>query len=319
MARRSFHIDFYGHRKVYFTFSIACALITLLGIIFIGPKLDITFSGGTIVSYTYEGELDEASVESSASDALGQDLSVSLKSSLMGDSNSFDITLTELSSITPEMEEELTEALTADFPDQNLEMLSVTSVKPTIGQEFFQKCLAAVLIAAVLITIYVALRFKQLSGWSAGVFAVVALLHDLFFMFGVFVITGLSINDNFIAVLLTILGYSVNDTIIVYDRIRENNRLYGKTKPLGELVNMSLNQTLTRTLNTSITTISTMIVVCVVAVLTGVTSIVSFALPMIVGLIVGVYSSVCIASPLWVVWQTRKGNGNSKKKQKAAS
>ena len=76
---------------------------------------------------------------------------------------------------------------------------------------------------------------------------------------------------------------------------------------------------LTRTLNTSITTISTMIVVCVVAVLTGVTSIVSFALPMIVGLIVGVYSSVCIASPLWAVWQTRKGNGNSKKKQKAAS
>lgn len=318
MARKEFHIDFIGHRKIYFTISLVCAFLALLGILFIGPKLDITFRGGTIISYTYEGELTESEVEKVASAALEQDLSAALKSSLMGESDSFDLTLTEITGITPEMEDALTTALNEHFPDQQVEMLSVTSVKPTIGQEFFQKCLVAVFIAAVLITIYVAIRFKQLSGWSAGVFAIVALLHDLFFMFGVFVVSGLYINDNFIAVMLTILGYSVNDTIVVYDRIRENTRLYGKTKELPELVNLSINQTLNRTINTTVTTVTTMLVVCIVAILTGVTSIVSFALPMVVGLLVGTYSSICISSPLWVTWRMRGKNGKPKTKKETA-
>lgn len=305
MARKQFNIDFMGNRKKFFTLSIVFAVISLLGVLFIGPKLDITFSGGTIISYTYDGELSETEIQNIAQDSLGMDLSVGMKSSLMGQSDSFDLTLTEITGITPEMENDLTEALTEQYPDHNIQMLSVTSVKPTIGREFFLKCLVAVLITAVLITIYVAIRFKQLSGWSAGVFAILALLHDLFFIFGVFVICGLSINDNFIAVILTILGYSVNDTIVVYDRIRENNHLYGKSISRTELINKSLNQTLKRTINTTITTVSTMVVVCIVAVLTGVTSIISFALPMIVGLLVGTYSSVCIAAPLWATWQER--------------
>ena len=136
--------------------------------------------------------------------------------------------------------------------------------------------------------------------------AVVALFHDIVMVYGTFIIFRIPINDSFIAVVLTILGYSVNDTIVIYDRIRENKRLYTRSKSIGEIVNISINQTLTRSINTSVATIISMVVVCVVALVMGVESIISFAFPMIIGLICGAYSSICIASPLWVVWQNHK-------------
>ena len=136
--------------------------------------------------------------------------------------------------------------------------------------------------------------------------AVVALLHDVLFVFTTFIIFRMPINDNFIAIVLTILGYSLNDTIVIYDRIRENKRLLGKKYTTGELVNLSINQSLTRTINTSVMTVLAMAVVLVVALMYNVESIVSFALPMIIGMIAGVYSSICIAGPLWVMWQERE-------------
>ena len=125
-------------------------------------------------------------------------------------------------------------------------------------------------------------------------------------VFGSFVIFGFDINANFMAVLLTILGYSINATIIIYDRIRENKRLYGNKYNTEELVNMSISQTLGRSIHTTVTTVLAMTVVCVVCLFFGVTSIMSYALPLIVGMIAGVYSSNCIAPTLWVMWQNRK-------------
>jgi preprotein translocase SecF subunit len=111
---------------------------------------------------------------------------------------------------------------------------------------------------------------------------------------------------NFIAVILTIIGYSLNDTIVIYDRIRENRRIYGSKMAPRELVDLSVNQTLVRCINTSVTTAISMIVVTVVAMLFNVDSIFSFSFPLILGLISGTYSSVCLASPLWVRWQEHK-------------
>ena len=105
------------------------------------------------------------------------------------------------------------------------------------------------------------------------------------------------------AVLLTILGYSINATIIIYDRIRENRRLYGTEKSLAELVNMSVTQSFGRSLHTTVTTVIAMATICIVAVIAGVQSILSFAFPLVIGLIAGVYSSNCIAPTLWTVWQ----------------
>ena len=133
------------------------------------------------------------------------------------------------------------------------------------------------------------------------------------FVFGTFVILGYEINANFIAVILTILGYSVNDTIVVYDRIRENKKMMKKAS-VAELVNVSTAQSLRRSIRTSITTVSTMIIVTIVAYIFGVSSILSFSIPMIVGMIAGTYSSLFVASQLWV-WWNEKRQGKSKKKK----
>ncbi len=303
--KKSFNIDFVGKKKIFFSLTAIVMAIMLVAVIFIGPKLDISFSGGTILSYTYVGEPDFTAIEALAEDQLGLELVLTQQDSLLGERNSFDLTSTGATGVDGDLLAALDAKMMESYPDLDLES-SVTSVDPTIGQEFFLKCLVAVGFAALLVICYVALRFKRISGWSAGVMAIGALLHDTFFVFGTFVLFGLPINDSFIAVVLTILGYSVNDTIVVYDRIRENNNLHGKSLNHRELVNLSINQSLSRSINTTITTVTTMLVVCVVAMIMGVDSIISFALPMAVGLLVGTYSTICLAGPWWVMWQEHK-------------
>ncbi|MEG0457856.1 MAG: protein translocase subunit SecF, partial [Oscillospiraceae bacterium] len=146
------------------------------------------------------------------------------------------------------------------------------------------------------------------------VMAIVALIHDMIIVFGVFVILGYPIDNNFIAVVLTILGYSINDTIVIYDRIRENQGIYGHKLKIGKLVNLSINQTLGRTICTSAATISSVLVIAVVALIANIDSIVSFAIPLLIGMIAGTYSSICISSNLWVLWKERKENAKPVKK-----
>ena len=174
-----------------------------------------------------------------------------------------------------------------------------------MGKEFFGKCLVAMAFAAVLMVVYIAFRFNKIGGWSAGTMCVVALLHDMVWVFGAFLFARIPLNDNFIAAALTILGYSINNTIVVYDRIRENKRLLGGNTPLDELVNVSINQTLKRSVMTTITTMIALVCVCVVALVNGLDSILSFAYPMIIGMIAGLFSSICLAPELWVSWKER--------------
>ena len=150
---------------------------------------------------------------------------------------------------------------------------------------------------------------RAFGGLSAGVTALIALVHDVLLVYFAFVIFGFSINDIFIAVILTILGYSLNDTIVIYDRIRENRKLSPTKSPdaLPAIVNKSLNQTMTRSILTSLTTFMALLVIYIVAAVYGISSVQSFALPMMVGTIVGCYSSLCIAAPLYTMWAVHKG------------
>ena len=185
-------------------------------------------------------------------------------------------------------------------------------MNPTIGKEFLLKSVVAVAAACVLILLYVAYRFRKIGGLSAGAMAVVALLNDLLVVYGVFVVLRIPLNGNFIAALLTILGYSINDTVVIYDRIRENSALYGKKMPLPQLVNLSVNQSLARTLMTSITTCAALAIICVVSLVFKLDSIFTFALPLMFGMISGVYSTICIATQLWVDWKERKATAARK-------
>ena len=165
----------------------------------------------------------------------------------------------------------------------------------------------AVATACLLILIYVAYRFRKVGGLEGGATAIVALLHDMLIVYGVFVLLRIPLNGNFIAAMLTILGYSINDTVVIYDRIRENSALYGKRKmSRAELVNLSINQSFGRSLMTSITTCVALGIVCIVSIVFKLDSIFTFALPLLFGMISGVYSTVCIASQLWLDLQQHK-------------
>ena len=206
-------------------------------------------------------------------------------------------------------------SLNEQFPENSFEENEISNVNPTIGKEFLFKSLVAVVTACVLILLYVAYRFRKVGGLQGGATAIVALLHDMFVVFGVFAILRIPLNGNFIAAMLTILGYSINDTVVIYDRIRENTALYGKRNmSRAELVNLSINQSFGRSLMTSITTCVALGIVCVVSVVFKLDSIFTFALPLLFGMISGVYSTLCIATQLWLDWQNKKHPTAAKKK-----
>lgn len=301
---KKYNFDFIGKKNIYFT--ISCALIAIIATVSIvfGVLMDIQFKGGTIITYTYKEKVNETELKNLVEDTIKSKVSITHKKGING-SDSFDITLAGTKSLSSDKTNELSKAIEGKYSG-NIELLESKSVDAIIGREFFMKSMVAVVFSALILVIYIGLRFKKISGWSAGVMAVVALLHDVTIAFGVFVIFRMPLDYNFIAVILTILGYSINDTIVIYDRIRENKRLYGNSLSIKELVNNSINESLSRTINTTVSTLIAMVTIVIVAYVSGVTSIISFALPMTIGLISGTYSTIFIAGPLWVMWQNHK-------------
>lgn len=314
--RQKFHINFTGHSKIFFGISLGIMLVCLiLNITLLPTQLDIQFTGGAIMNYSYTGDLSEDEIASVAQKATKENVSFQFSKNIAatdGAENVLSIELTEAKKIAPEDEATITYALQEAFPKNNFTNTQTTSVDPSKGATFFLKCMVAVLIAAVLLILYVGVRFRKIGGISAGCTAVIAIVHDVIMVYFCFVLFRMPLDDNFIAVVLTILGYSINSTIVVYDRIRENRRLAGPRANISEVVNNSINQTLARTICTSITTLLALGSVLAVALIFNISTVVSFALPMMCGVIFGCYSSVCISSPLWVIWT------NHKQKVKAA-
>lgn len=248
------NLNIIGKRKIFFTISIVAMVLVLLVTIFVGPTLDIEFKGGSIATYSYTGEMDPAAFEKTVEQALGQSATVQQQENSSTGQTNLVVSLTQSSGLTTENQTELLKTLQETYPDNSITAEDVNNVDPVLGREFFKKCIVAVIFASVIMVVYIGFRFRKIGGASAGIVAVIALLHDILISFGIFVLLGFPINDNFIAVVLTILGYSINDTIVIYDRIRENKRTQGDKMPLGELVNMSINQCMRRTVNTSLTT-----------------------------------------------------------------
>lgn len=299
--------NFSENKKKFFI--IACVLIVVsICTTFLGTEVSIDFKGGTIVSYSYNGDLDENACRTEIENLLGTPVTLQKGESFDADTNILTVSFSYDQSLSLEQQESMNEIMKNTYPDNNIDELESNDVSPSSGREFFAKCIVAVIFAAVLLIIYIALRFKKISGWSAGMFTIVALLHDIIITYGSFVLCRFEIDSNFMAVILTIFGYSINNTIVVYDRIRENERLLAKETTISDLVNISASQTLRRSIRTSITTVSTMIIVSVVAYIFHVNSILSFSVPITFGLIAGTFSSQCIAPTLWVWWNEHLKN-----------
>lgn len=313
---RKINIDFNKSLKKVL---IVYAVIFLAGIVFIfvpgfGVKLDINFGGGTKISYSYTGDISDADIESTAKGVLDKSFTVSKSTSLAGDTKTFEIALVGKNSVSAEKQEELTKSLTEKFADNEIALYNSNSVSPTVAGSFFVKSVVAVVITAILVVIYVGIRFRRIGGVSAAVTALCALVFDVLITFFTCVLFKLQLDSNYIAVVLTILGYSLNDTIVIYDRVRENKRLMPDAE-IGEVVNASINTTLKRNVITSLTTFVAVMTIVTVSELFGLSTLRTFAVPMAFGIVSGAVSSLFIAGPLWVRWKRHKAKKTAAKKK----
>lgn len=305
--------DFVGKRKLFFSIAGAMIILVALLSIIIGPQLDIQFKGGSIATYSYQGDVDSKEFQKAVEEFVGGGISLQKQENTVTGEQNFVVSLSSAEGLTTEKQNELISLLKEKFPDAAISATSVNNVDPIMGQEFFKKCIVAIVLACTIMIIYIGARFRKIGGMSAGVVSVMALIHDILLAYGVFVLMKFPINDNFIAVVLTILGYSINATIVIYDRVRENKRYFAGKITLAELVNKSINQCLRRTVTTTLTTAFALLAICIVAIIMNVTSILSFAVPMMVGVMSGLYSSVFISGPLWVFWQEKQAEKAGKK------
>ncbi len=298
--------NFCGKTKVFFIISLVLVVISILST-FTGVDIAIEFKGGTIITYGYVGEVELKTIEDEISDLVGTPVTVQQGESLdEGGMNTLSMSFSSNEGLTVERQSEVTSLIESLYPDGEFEVLDSNDVDASAGSEFFTKCIVAAIFAAIILILYIALRFKQISGWTAGVCAVVGLLSTLIVTYGSVVLLGFEIDSTFMAVILTLLGYSINDTIVIYDRIRENqNTMPGMA--VDELVNISLSQSLRRSIRTSITTFVAMLVVTIVAFIMGLESIRSFSIPIMFGIVMGTFNSLCFVPSFWNWWQKKRG------------
>ena len=310
--------DFISKRKTFGIISVALILITLVGSLIFGIKLNIDFKGGTILTYSYEGEIDADAVKSAVENALsGQSVKISTAYNNSLKQSTFVITLAASEGISADEQIAINKKLEETFPDNNIVSEDTNVVDSRMGKEFFAKALVALSFTSALLLIYIGFRFRKIGGWATGLTGIIALLHDVIMVFFTLLIFRFELDSLVMVVILTILGYSINDTIVIFDRLRENKRLLPRGTSDEELINVSLNQCFKRCLVTSITTISTMVVVTIVSLILSVNSVLSFTVPMIVGLVSGTYSSIYLTAVIWP-WLNKFAGKKSKKKIKKA-
>lgn len=291
------NFNYVGKVKLFSIIAVALIVVGILFNVIFGTQMDISFTGGTELPYSYTGTIDEE---------IAKDLILSEipeATVTVGEGN---IMITLSDAVDNDTIAAVEEALDKKFPDNKITVSGdARSLQAAYGRTFFIKCMVAVALASILVVLYVGLRFRHIGGTSAAVMSLLALLHDILLAYFVFVIFRIPLNDNFVAVILTILGYSLNDAIVIYDRIRENRKKMDKKVSITEIVNLSLGQSFTRTLNTAICTLVAIGTVAVFGIVTGLESIVSFALPMSVGVVAGFYSTTFLFTPLWALWAER--------------
>ena len=254
-------------------------------------NFDIEFTGGTEMT-VHMGDVPNDEIVQVVKDVTGQSNPQVQK--LIGTEN---VTI-KTQSMDSETRTELSKALKEKFSLTDDAILSVQDISGTISGEMQKTATVAVIIACVAMLIYITIRFMDLK---MGVSSILALVHDVLIMLAFYAIFRIPVNNSFIAALLTVLGYSINATIVIFDRVRENKKLMGRSST-EEIINTSLYQTMRRSIYTSLTTLFAIGAVYVF----GVQSVKEFALPMMVGIISGAYSSVFLSGSIWYTLTGKK-------------
>lgn len=296
--------SFVKKSRVFAIISLVLVITGLVGIILIPFNVnlfnfDIDFLGGVTMEYDLHTEVT-ADVQTQINEFVKQVTGSDASSITRAGSEGTQVVIKTLE-IPTEQRDEIFQLCAQQYGLVDTDLISSNYVSASVGGDIRNAAIIASVAAALLILIYITIRFEFRSGCAA----VIALIHDLLVMLSMYIILQIPFNMNFIAAALTILGYSINATIVVFDRIRENNRLSGGKEYFAEVVDKSIWQTITRSLYTTVTTLFPVVMIYIL----GVSSIQNFALPLIIGIVAGGYSSVCISG---AVWCKLKGIGGKK-------
>lgn len=277
---------FISNRKIFYCISAGVVILGLVFSVVRGFNYGIDFTGGTMIQIKMGKTVETEEVKETLSKYEMKDLSVVLS----GD-NKDEVIIKTTNALGNKARADVVDSLGKKFGVTQKDVLSSEEFGPTVGQELKTNALKSVLIAAIGMLIYIIFRFKS---WKYGVSSIAGIFHDVLIVLAFYAIFNVTINNPFIAGILTVVGYSINDTIVIFDRIRENKKIY--RKDTNEMViDRSVNQTLNRSIMTSLTTL-----ICMVPLFFMVsTSIREFVLPLMVGVLVGTYSSIFLCSPLF--------------------
>lgn len=307
------------HARIFYIISAAIIVLGLIIGLILGPRLGIDFQGG----YVIEAQFSNGTLTDENRMEKAQEIIDKLEAIEDDEGNKYGIVVTEdpsfqgtgdertirirfkavgtddyMTTAMVDIEEKLQKAVESETSPFAVQIKSGGSTSAMISGELVLNAFLAIIAASICMLIYVIFRFELAS----GIFAVVALLHDVAVMFVAMLLFRIEFNSTFIAAIVTIIGYSINNTLVIFDRIRENQKdpryaLHTST----QLVNLSLKETFTRTMFTSLTTLVTISALAIL----GVPAIRIFAIPIIVGLIAGTYSSFCISTSLWANWKDK--------------
>ena len=306
----SLKIDFLGRRRLAYYFSITFISVGIISLILKGLTLGVDFKGGRSYVVTFSEVQTPSIVENGLQESFnnegvevktfGADNILKITTSYLINDDSDDADVTVKNQLISGLENVTNLSFIEDdtmLDKENFTISSSSKVGATIADDIQNSSLTSGILALIAIFVYILIRFRK---WQFSTGAVFALFHDTLFVISAFAIANLfgvsyEIDQVFIAALLTIIGYSINDTVVVFDRIRENLGIKAGSEIIP-VVNESINKTISRTLITSMTTF----IVVLVLFLFGGPSLSGFSFALLVGIIVGTYSSIFVATPVFV-------------------
>lgn len=283
--------------KIWFSISLIIIVVGMGFLAFRGLNFGIDFKGGTQVSIQLNENINKEDVDLIIEN-YAPDSATNISDNFEYEIKSSDLDSDKVASIMTDLKDK--------YQLDDNALLSQDEIGASIGKELTNNSLLALFASFVVMLIYIAIRFE----FKFGIAALTATIHDILITVCVYSIFYIPVNTPFIAAILTIVGYSMNDTIVIFDRIRENSKNMRRANSI-EVANVSLTETMKRSVYTSLSTLLTIIAMNML-----VPSVREFTVPLIIGIITGAYSSICIASPIWVYLKDKVGS-NKRKVQRA--
>ncbi|ASQ47512.1 protein translocase subunit SecF [Leptotrichia sp. HSP-334] len=297
------------HQKYYLSFSAIMVILSLIFLFTIKLNLGIDFKGGNLIQLKYPQKVEQIKVNGTLDSLISA--IPQLKTKRVQFSETDNSVIIRTSQLTNAQKNEMLTQL-----EKNTGKYEITkddTVGAVIGKELTMNAIKALLIGSIFIVIYITVRFELVY----AIAGILALLHDVIISFGLIALFRYEIDTPFVAAILTILGYSINDTIVVFDRIRENekkNKKNRENKPFSEIIETGINQVFARSIYTSLTTLFSVIVLLIF----GGDSLKTFSMTLFLGMLFGTYSSIFVASPLvYLMKKLKKNNNNDKKQEKS--